>query len=193
MNFLAHTFLSCNDEHLLIGNFLADFVTNKEVALMPEAVQRGVLLHRKIDSYTDKHDVVRQGAKRLRRHHGKYAPVIIDVFYDYLLTRHWSLYSEENLRDFTQWVYHILEKKLALMPQHLHHPVSNMIAHDWLMGYSTIEGIAYTFERMKRRVTYPELLSQAIRSLKNDLAFLDEEFNLFFPDVIAYIASDCQC
>lgn len=193
MNFLAHTFLSCDDEELLLGNFLADFMKNKEVTTLPPRVRQGVELHRKIDSYTDKHPIVRQGTKRLRAKHGKYSPVIIDVFYDYLLARHWHLYSSQSLDQFAQTIYAILKKNLLLMPERLHSRILSMVAHNWLMGYSTLEGIAYTFERMKKRVTYPIFLDNATQSLKNDLLLLDEEFNQFFPEVQVYVKAECWC
>ncbi|MEL7021319.1 MAG: DUF479 domain-containing protein, partial [Bacteroidota bacterium] len=84
MNFLAHLFLSCNDESLLIGNFIADAIRNRDLKQYSKAIQSGVLLHRKIDSYTDNHPIIRKGTKRLRPQHRKYAAVVIDVFYDYL-------------------------------------------------------------------------------------------------------------
>jgi len=86
MNFLAHLFLSFDNEDIMIGNFIADMIRNKDVSTFSEGVQKGIALHRKIDSYTDVHPIVKQGTKLMQPYHSKYSPVVIDVFYDYLLS-----------------------------------------------------------------------------------------------------------
>ena len=48
MNFLAHLYLSGEDEELMIGNFIADFIRNREVTNYSEGIQKGIFLHRKI-------------------------------------------------------------------------------------------------------------------------------------------------
>lgn len=193
MNFLAHVYLSCNQEELLIGNFMADFIKNKDVASFSAAVQQGIQLHRKIDTYTDNHEMVKQGVRRLHPYHRKYSPVVVDVLYDYLLAKNWSQYSTDSLTKFTKSVYQILENHLAQMPEKLQDIVPRMIADDWLVGYSKLEGIDYTFERMKRRVSKPEHLDNVVESLQRDLPLLDQEFNQFFPDVIDYVQQECFC
>lgn len=193
MNFLAHTFLSCDDEHLLLGNFLADFLKNKEVLLLPESIQKGIFLHRKIDSFTDQHPLVKQGTRRLQARHRKYSPVIIDIFYDYLLANNWLLYTAESLEDFTQRVYKILRNNLALMPPRLQDRVANMIAHDWLMSYGRKDGLAYTFQRVQERVSKPEQFMKVMDSLDRDMEVLTTEFNAFFPEAIRFVREECFC
>ena len=191
MNFLAHLYLSCEQEDLLVGNFLVDFIKNREVETFSVGIQQGIQLHRKIDSYTDNHKLVKKGVRRLYPDHHKYAPVIIDVLYDYFLAKNWSLYHQQSLRDFTTNVYKILEDNLEVMPLKLKSIVPRMIADDWLVGYSRVEGIRYTFERMKRRVSKPDHLNNVIESLTRDEALLNEEFNQFFPEVIEYVKTEC--
>lgn len=193
MNFLAHTFLSCDDDHLLLGNFLADFLKNKEVLLLPESIQKGIFLHRKIDSFTDQHPLVKQGTRRLQARHRKYSPVIIDIFYDYLLANNWSRYTEESLEDFTQRIYKILSDNIALMPPRLQDRVANMIAHDWLMSYGQKDGLAYTFRRVQERVSKPEQFMEVMNSLDRDMDVLTVEFNAFFPEAIQFVREECFC
>ena len=64
MNFLAHTYLSCSNEDLLVGNFLADFMKNKDIESLPSNILKGIDLHRKIDSFTDSHPAVKEVNKR---------------------------------------------------------------------------------------------------------------------------------
>ncbi len=187
MNFLAHFYLSGKaDEHLLIGNFLADYLKNAQVNQLPASVQRGVAFHRHIDTYTDQHPEVLKGVRRMYSRHSKYAPVVIDVFYDYFLSLNWDKYADEPLKAFIENVYGRLERHLSLMPRPVRDFVPKMIADNWLETYATHNGIAYTFRRMSRRASKPEYLAGAIETMVAHFDVLNTEFNQFFPDVIAY-------
>lgn len=193
MNFLAHLFLSCEQEELLVGNFLADLIKNRALETYSTGVQEGVLLHRKIDQFTDRHPMVSQGVHRLHPFHHKYAAVIVDVFYDYLLAKNWSLYTKENFITFTKRVYAILEKYKSVMPPKIQIRLSNMIDGDWLIGYSQYEGLAFTFDRMQFRLSKPEYLHGVIENLQAHESAFDEEFKAFFPEVIAFVNDECGC
>ncbi len=190
MNFLAHIFLSCNDEELMLGNFLADFLKNKDVEKLAPGIQKGVFLHRKIDSFTDEHPVVKKGTQRLREVHGKYAPVVLDVLYDYILANNWERYSKKSLKEFTTEVYKTLKDKISIMPPNLQKRLPLMIADDWLVKYGMKDGLQYTFDRMKKRTSRPELLENAVESLMDNYEELENGFNEFFPEVINYVIEE---
>jgi len=90
MNFLYHLYLSNNDDDLLIGNLIADFIRNEELANYSPEIQKGIFLHRQIDMFTDNHSRVRKGTHRLQPKHHKYSPVVIDIFHDYFLADNWE-------------------------------------------------------------------------------------------------------
>lgn len=186
MNFLAHTFLSGDDEGLVVGNFLGDFLRNKQVELLPEAVREGVRLHRLIDTFTDQHPLVLQGVRRLYAAHHKYAPVLMDVYYDHLLTRNWATYSSEPLEDFAARSYDILLRHTPIMPEPVSDRLQRMIADNWLSKYGTWEGLEFTFRRMQHFVSAPAHLDGAVQSLQQHLPALQEEFGAFFPELIDY-------
>jgi acyl carrier protein phosphodiesterase len=94
MNHLAHFVLSGGDADSAIGNFVADFITNRQLPTFSAGVQRGIWLHREIDAFTDAHPIVKQSTKRLHPFHHKYSPVIVDVYYDYLLAKNWDRFFE---------------------------------------------------------------------------------------------------
>lgn len=186
MNFLAHFFLSDNEDHLMVGNFLADYLTNAQVSQLPVNIQKGVALHRAIDSYTDQHPEVLRGVRRMYDKHSKYASVIIDVFYDYFLALNWAAYTDQPFSDFVLQTYGCLQRHHHLMPEPVHTYVPQMITDNWLETYTTHNGIAYTFRRMSHRVSRPELLSGALDTMVDHFEALNVEFNQFFPDVIQY-------
>lgn len=193
MNFLAHLFLSCEQEELLVGNFLADLIKNRALETYSTGIQEGVSLHRKIDQFTDQHPMVIQGVRRLHPYHHKYAAVIVDVFYDYLLAKNWLMYTKEDFITFTKRVYAILEKYKSAMPPKIQIRLSNMIDGDWLIGYSQYEGLAFTFDRMQFRLSKPEYLHGVIENLQTYESAFDEEFKVFFPEVIAFVNDECGC
>lgn len=177
----------------MIGNFLGDFVKNRELPRFPEAVQQGIRLHRLIDTFTDAHPLVRQGTRRMHHRHGKYAGVVIDVLYDYVLANHWTSFGPGTLAEFTQDTYRILEKHLPIMPDRLHAIVPNMIADDWLVRYGTLDGIAYTFSRLQKRISRPEFLENALLTLQEEETALTEEFTAFFPEIASEVKMFCAC
>lgn len=185
MNFLAHIFLSNNQPHLIVGNFLADYINNKEVAVLPRPIQEGIRMHRKIDAFTDTHPMVRKSVERLRPNHRKFAPVVLDICFDYILVKNWKRYSVENIHQFTKKIYEILEDHSSLMPPKLQERLPRMIADDWLVKYGTEPGLRYTFERMKFRTRYPEYFMGAVDNFLKDYELYEKEFNQFFPDLIA--------
>lgn len=187
MNFLAHFFLSGKDDRLRVGNFLGDYLRNAQVEQLPAPFQAGVKLHRAIDSYTDQHPEVLKGVRRLYKRHSKYAPVIVDIFYDYLLSVNWPSYSKQSLPDFRKDVYASLQRHLHIIPVPVSEHVPHMIADDWLATYTSHNGLAYTFRRLRKRTSKPWLIDGAVDSLVMDFPQLNEEFNRFFPDIIGFV------
>lgn len=192
MNFLAHVFLSKDDEELMIGNFMGDFVRSREDEQYPEGIQKGLKLHRKIDAFTDTHPAVLESVRLIRPHHRKYAPVILDVFYDFLLAKNWEKYTDESLRDFTQNIYKTLERYIAIMPPVLQRRLPLMIADNWLVRYGEWSGLEFTFSRMKLRASQPKYFENAIQVLQKHELALDENFQQFFPDAIAFVTNEIK-
>ena len=54
MNFLAHIYLSGNNNLIKIGNFMADGIRGRDYLNFPEQVKKGILLHRQIDTFTER-------------------------------------------------------------------------------------------------------------------------------------------
>ncbi len=193
MNYLAHAFLSCGDGDLLLGNFIADYIRKNEDVNYSKRIREGIELHRKIDFYTDNHDIVRQGTKRLHKRHHKYAPVVIDILYDYLLSTNWNKYSGEELQDFANGVYEVFQDNKELLPDTLKGKIDKMIGENFLLLYTTKEGLAKSMNYMDRRTKFPSNFKDALLDLEEHEEAFHREFNQFFPDVINYIDEQCNC
>jgi acyl carrier protein phosphodiesterase len=189
MNFLAHLFLSPENGELLAGNFIGDFVSNRDLPGLPPGVRQGVILHRHIDTFTDNHSRVREVLQLLRSAHGKYAGVVWDVFGDALLTRQWEKFHPAPLRTFTHQIYDSLESMRAVMPEPIYSRLPRMIEDDWLMKVGHEAGIAFSLERIGMRASRPEWLSGGVESYRQHLPALESAFLDFFPDLIAETVS----
>ena len=193
MNFLAHMLLSCRDEEMLIGNYLADFIKNRNLESYSEGIREGIYLHRKIDQFTDTHPVIKAATKRLRARHSRYAGVCLDIYLDYILCQQWSQYSPKPLDIFCEEVYETLLKYQSIMPPKTAEQTSRMVADKWLPKYGTYEGIEYTFFRLSSRVSRPEMLIGAVETLKMEEEQLNKDFSIFFPEIMLFVQEACAC
>ena len=192
MNYLAHFYLSDYDENLIIGNYIADDVKGKDYLLYPTEIQRGILLHRNIDEYTDNHSHVLNSKNLIRHHQRKYSPVVIDVFYDYFLAKDWTTYSGEELKDFTIYIYKILFKNLKHLPLKSQIRLSFMTKNNWLYNYRKIEGINKALTGLSKRSNYDNNMDQAYLILKEKEETLKSDFELFFPDLKSFVINEIK-
>jgi len=186
MNYLAHFLLSNNDDGLIIGNYIADEVRGKDYLNYPEDVMKGILLHRKIDDFTDKHPTVIKSKDRIRKIHKKYTPVIVDVYYDYFLANNWGNYSQEDLKKFTQGIYLTLFKNLKHIPAKSKIKLGFMANGDWLYNYKNLQGIERTLGGLSRRTKFENTMHKAHIELDDLRLEFDEDFNSFFPELKNY-------
>jgi len=187
MNYLAHLFLSCDNEDHLLGNFIADSIKRPEGLIFSKEIMEGIHLHKLIDQYTDIHPVVKQSTRRLHHRHRKYASVVVDIWYDHLLARQWNKYSNRSLREFADEMYAILRKRTKDMPNKLKLNLPLMADDDWLMKYSTMDGMMVIFDKLKKRVSKPDLLLGAKEAFLAVEKELEEDFGIFFPMLQDYV------
>ena len=188
MNLLAHFLLSHQTPALVVGSFLGDFVKGKRYLKHEEAVARGILLHREIDTYTDTHPTFLQSKHRLVAQQGHYAGVVVDIFYDHLLATQWKTYHPEPLADFAQHIYQTLRKHQEILPPTAQQAMGYLIQHHWLENYATLAGITQTLRGMERRVAHPNQMGQAVSALEENFDLFAQEFRTFFPQLQAHAA-----
>ena len=189
MNYLAHVFLSGTDTELMIGNFIADAVRGKQLLQFPERVQEGILLHRQIDAFTDRHAVVAQTKNRLRPEYGKYAPVIADMFYDHFLAVNFREISGQDLQTFTQQTYMVLQANFNLMPDRVQQFLPHMMQHNWLLSYSRLQGINQALTGLSRRTSFYSSMETAAQELERNYPLYAADFNQFFPELAHFSES----
>ena len=183
MNFLAHIFLSGDDELLKIGNFMADGIRGKQYEQFPLTIQKGIHLHRFIDTYTDAHPVFRQSTKRLHPNYHHYSGIIVDIFYDHFLAKNWSTYSDETLEDFTERFYQSMRDNYEFLNPKTQKMIPYLITQNWLLSYRTVEGIAIILEKMDHRMKGASNMRFSTKELTTYYSEFEEEFTTFFEEI----------
>ena len=193
MNFLAHCYLSCSNEDMLIGNIITDFTNKRQADAYTGEIQKGIELHRKMDNYTDKHSASLELRSLLRKRHGKYASVVVDLVWDYFLCQNWSLYSGATLRDFADSIYPIVLKNKDSLPNNLKGRINNMISDDFLLAYKNKDRMLRSLQWMDNRVKYPSNFVGAINDIEENEDLTQTLFITFFQDLVNYVEIECGC
>ena len=184
MNYLAHLYLSCHDQNLMVGNFIGDHITNREMKHLPAAICEGVEMHRAIDYYTDTHPVTRQVRASLFETYRHRSRVIVDLFYDHFLAADFESISGESLSSFSNKVQDDLNQHITHMPLSAKKYLRAMENHDWLNQYATLDGLAGILQIMSRRKNVPNM-GASVEVLKMNYPYYKNSFYLFFQDLQA--------
>lgn len=192
MNFLSHLYLAGNSEGLIIGNFIADAVKGSDYKKYSDQIQKGILLHRQIDTYTDSHEIVEQSKQRLRKDYKKYSGVIVDIYYDHFLATNWNDYSGQPLNDFSKNIYQIIKDNHILLPLKSAQFAKYMFHYNVLEAYAKLEGIDRVLKGMAHRTTFESNMEKAIHDLKEHFQLFENEFKLFFPQLQQFVNTQIE-
>ena len=186
MNFLAHIYLSFEDDEITIGNFIADSIRGNKYDHLPERVQKGIALHREIDTFTDAHPTVRKSTKRLHKNYSHYSGVIVDIFYDHFLAKNWKDYSDTPLDIFVENFYDLLEDNYHILPIGVKRMMPYMIADNWIFNYSKMKGIGRVLNGVNRRTKNKSKMNFAIMDLEEHYEEFENEFTSFFEELTVF-------
>ena len=193
MNYLAHSYLSCGDEDLMLGNLITDMIKKQDETAYDQAIQKGIDLHRKIDTFTDSHPIVSESLQLIYPTQGKYAPVVLDILWDYFLSHNWKHFSGEEIPHFTRNVYAILEKNYGRLQPKIVERVQKMIEADWLQSCITKERLRGTFTHLHKRTKFKSNFDKVDEILVEHEEKLNAYFMKLFPAMISYVETNCGC
>lgn len=189
MNILAHSYLSFEDEQLLIGNFIADQVKGSDLSSYPQGVQKGILLHRAIDNFTDSHPLYKQSCRRIFSHQGHYSRVVIDILYDHFLAKDWEQYTDIPLENYAAKFYELLQKNKSYFPEHSQYALHYMAKSNWLVMYASVAGIDRILKGMHSRANYGSSMDTASELIDLYVDEFQKEFSQFFEEIIIFSKS----
>lgn len=185
MNYLAHIFLSGNDKQIQIGNFVADAVKGNAYRDYPVRMQKGILLHRRIDTFADSHPLVQELVVMGRKDFGRYSAVVTDVLLDHFLARDFKIYAHQPLKYFAYRFYWNLIWNYHHLPGRFQGFMWHFILTSRLECYASREGIRRSLAIM---VKYRGLKIDPDKAV--DFLTVHEEewkelFQAFFPELQA--------
>lgn len=185
MNHLSHLFLSGDDPQILIGNFITDFLLPMEQRVVSDRLKHGIQLHLFIDHTIDHNPVFLQSIRLLKTRQERYAPVVADIYYDYLLVQHWHEFSLTDFFTFKSYCYSILMESANLeIPISAKHRIKRMVENDFLSSYISVDLIPHTFSFIKKRAKFQNHFDRALDDFLAMREELEKQFLVVFPEMI---------
>ena len=193
MNFLAHLYLGPQRGEPVLGSVLADFVRGPLSGLdLPVAVCEGIWLHRRIDAFTDSHPLVLRSKARVSPLRRRFAGILVDMYYDHLLARHWQHFHPLPLADYTAGMYRQLLAQRQWMPDKARRVIEHMVDNDWLGSYVALENLHRAVDNMARRLTRENALPGGVAELERDYAAFEADFLAFMPEVSCFAQAESR-
>jgi acyl carrier protein phosphodiesterase len=182
LNFLAHALFAGDDPALMVGGVIGDWIKGPLPGLLPADLAKGVVLHRAIDSFAESNPAFNQSRSRISGARRRYAGVLVDIFYDHLLARHWHDVHDQPLHVFCNTVYAMINDRLPELPEASHPALQMMDRENLLLSYAHIDGIADVLQRMSRRARQPNPLAQGEQEMLADMHGFTGDFHLWLKN-----------
>lgn len=187
MNFLAHAYLSFDDTDLIVGNLIADMVKGKQIEKLPFEIQQGIWLHRQIDTFTDRHPIVKETKKYFSETAGRYNGSFLDVAYDHFLGKSERYEPQGSWDEFAQRCYKAIESRASVLPSPFISMFLYMKSENWLLNYKDKWLIERSFERLQNRAEYIQKEIPVYQDFEKHYDLISESFDQFFPDLVDFV------
>ncbi len=181
MNYLAHFHLGHGSNDLLVGALLGDFIKGPLTGRHGEGLEQGILLHRKIDAFTDQHPALRQAQQLFAPQYRRYAGIMTDVLFDHFLNRHWSQFHPQPLTDFSLHVYQLLDSQN--LPATAKRQADNLCRYDVLVNFQHWQTVEGALLQISQRIRRDNPLATAAAELEKHYAELERVFLAFYPEL----------
>lgn len=188
MNYLAHTVLSKSNIEYQLGNLLADPLKGKRWQGASDEYYAGMRMHAAIDIFTDANATISLSKSRLRKK-GYLKGVVIDMTYDYFLSKHWDMFVKQDLRSFVNEFNQNAEFVVEDLPDNASSFILNITRNDVLASYIDFSGLEIAFNRIDKRLSprlaAKETTTSYIPNIQDHYVEIEQDFLKFFPHLIA--------
>jgi acyl carrier protein phosphodiesterase len=190
MNFLAHLYLSGESDKVKVGNFIGDYVKGKKHENYHPEIQKGILLHRNIDHFTDSNPLVSNCSKLLKDGYGRYSGVVVDLIFDHFLAKQWHKFHKQPIGEFVNQSHEVLVKNYLALPNRVKLFLPFLIQSRRLESYADFDGLQTALDIMARRTSLPDQSEYAIKNLKNNYSEFEDNFSNFMVEVTRYVIEE---
>lgn len=185
MNYLAHSFLTFSDGQI-VGQFLEDYIKNNKRFSLPEEFQKGIKLHREIDTFTDSHPAIHEAKKVFSPLVRLYSGAFVDVAMDYFLANDASIKSPEEWKKHSEHVYKVLNENKNWFPENFHKMLFYMEKDNWLYNYRNDWGIEFSMKNVLRKAKYLDENIAVFNCFLENKEELKKCYDVFFPELKLY-------
>jgi acyl carrier protein phosphodiesterase len=189
MNFLAHSFLTFNDGQI-VGQFLEDFIRNKDRYSFPKDIQDGITLHRAIDTFTDSHPAIHEAKIVFSPLVRLYAGAFVDVSLDYFVANDLRLNSLKGWKDHSLKVYRVLHENYEYLPDNFRYMLTRMEQDNWLYNYRHDQNIKFSMRNVLNKAKYLEKDIPVFEAFLDNKDVLQKCYDDFFPDLLAHAKAE---
>jgi len=183
MNYLAHLYLSGPETGVRVGNFIGDYVKGSNFTRYAPPICKGIILHRQIDAFTDKHPIFKQSSKHFYLMYQRYSGVVTDIAYDHFLAANWGSFSDQSLKNFVTESHRILMANYFSLPGTVKKFLPFLIKSRRMEHYNSLDGIEKTLRIMAGHSSLPNHAEWAMEQINANYEQLKDEFFVFFADV----------
>ena len=195
MNWLAHVLLSENHIEHQLGNLLTDPLKAKAWEGASERIYRGIEMHKKIDSFTDNHLIVKR-SKMLLTKRGHLKGVVLDVLYDHFLSLHWDRFCRIERVVFLEEFRRQALESVHEYPDKAQNIIRRVIGNRQLSSYAHMDGVVDAFRRIDARLSdrakNKDTTTRYIPLIAQERKALEADFLLFFPELMEMVKDSCQ-
>ncbi|UFH33623.1 ACP phosphodiesterase [Chryseobacterium sp. C-71] len=189
MNFLAHSFLTFNDGQI-VGQFLEDFIRNKDRYSFPKDIQDGITLHREIDTFTDSHPALHEAKKVFSPLVRLYSGAFVDVSMDYFVANDLQLNSLKGWKDHSLKVYRVLHEHYEFLPDNFRSMLARMEQDNWLYNYRHDQNIQFSMRNVLNKAKYLDKDIPVFEAFMDNKDILQKCYDDFFPDLLAHTKAE---
>lgn len=186
MNYLAHSFLSFTDGQI-VGQFLEDFIRNRDRFSFPKDIQDGITMHRAIDTFTDSHPAIHEAKKAFAPLVRLYSGAFVDVAMDYFVAHDASLHTPAQWKEHSLHVYRVLNSHKEWLPENFKKMLVKMEQDDWLYNYREDRGIQFSIQNVLNKAKYLDKDIPVFEAFLKNKDFLQECYTHFFPDLMVHV------
>jgi acyl carrier protein phosphodiesterase len=140
-----------------------------------------------VDQFAQNNAIFQRSKQRIDRSFGHCRGILIDVFYDHLLARHWDTYSPQSLEDFAGRIYDLLAGNSSYLPAGLQRIAPHMIRNNWLVSYRETATVGRVLERLAGRLRRPNPLAAGLPELLENYVELEGDCRDFLSEAAAYV------
>ena len=150
---------------------------------MPSNVIAGIQLHRNLDGYFDRQTAATGGLILSTPHCRRYLPIVLDLFFDYALSKNWHSLEASSLPEFQKGIIEKLVPHQQAMPESAKLFLQRLENHQLLVRYSDKEFLRQVAEHISNRLpSGNSMLATFDEVMKKETEFI-RHFNLSYPDL----------